>query len=183
MAPSSNEIPTMPLQVSMTAEKTVSRARVLASGPPLIISVTISATSMTVTATASTSDPNGSPTRCATTSAWWTAASTDAASSTATTTIQAAPMCLPQVKGNGSNARIGAQTVQWSSAARSRIGFTRAIIREADDFAGTEKRTRGNDDQSREELQQGNSADEIEVVVLALLERVRVGVVEAENAL
>ena len=38
--------------------------------------MTISATSITVTATASTSEPNGSPTRCATTSAWWTAAST-----------------------------------------------------------------------------------------------------------
>lgn len=69
IAPTSSEMPTMPLQVSMAAEKTVSRASVLASGPPMTMSVTISATSMTVTATASTRDPNGSPTRCATTSA------------------------------------------------------------------------------------------------------------------
>ena len=37
---------------------------------------TISATSITVTATAKTSVPNGSPVRCATTSAWYTAANT-----------------------------------------------------------------------------------------------------------
>lgn len=53
----------------MTAENTVSRARVAALSPPEVIRVTISATSMTVTATASTSEPSGSPTRCATTSA------------------------------------------------------------------------------------------------------------------
>ena len=37
---------------------------------------TMSAVSITVTASARTSVPNGSPTRCATTSAWWTAANT-----------------------------------------------------------------------------------------------------------
>ena len=37
---------------------------------------TISAVSITVTARARTSVPNGSPTRCATTSAWYTAANT-----------------------------------------------------------------------------------------------------------
>ena len=37
---------------------------------------TIRATSMIVTATARTSVPNGSPVRCATTSAWYTAAKT-----------------------------------------------------------------------------------------------------------
>jgi hypothetical protein len=36
----------------------------------------MSATSITVTATASTSVPNGSPVRCATTSAWCTAENT-----------------------------------------------------------------------------------------------------------
>ena len=59
----------MPLQLIITAAKTVSRASVEVPSPPETISVTISATSITVTATASTSDPNGSPTRWATTSA------------------------------------------------------------------------------------------------------------------
>ena len=43
---------------------------------------TISATSITVTARARMSVPNGSPTRCATTSAWYTAAKTVAISAT-----------------------------------------------------------------------------------------------------
>ena len=59
----------MPLHVIITAANTVSRAKVSVSPPPLIINVTIKATSITVTATASTSEPYGSPTRCATTSA------------------------------------------------------------------------------------------------------------------
>ena len=66
----------MPLQVIITAAKTVSRASEAALSPPDAISVTISATSMTVTASARISVPNGSPTRWATTSAWWTAAIT-----------------------------------------------------------------------------------------------------------
>lgn len=61
--------PTMPLQVIITAAKTVSLARVELLSPPSAISVTIRATSMIVTATASTSEPKGSPTRCAITSA------------------------------------------------------------------------------------------------------------------
>ena len=60
----------MPFTVIITAANTVSRARVAASSPPESMSVTIRATSITVTATARTSEPNGSPTRCATTSAW-----------------------------------------------------------------------------------------------------------------
>jgi hypothetical protein len=59
----------MPLQVIIAAAKTVSRASVETSSPPETMSVTISPTSMTVTATARMSEPNGSPTRCATTSA------------------------------------------------------------------------------------------------------------------
>ena len=53
----------------MTAANTVSRASVDADAPPESIRDTTSDTSITVTATASTRDPNGSPTRCATTSA------------------------------------------------------------------------------------------------------------------
>ena len=60
----------MPFALIITAANTVSRASVEVSLPePPTISVTIRATSMTVTATARTSEPNGSPTRCATTSA------------------------------------------------------------------------------------------------------------------
>ena len=69
-APIRIEIPTTPLQVIITAEKTVSRASVPVLSPPATIRVTISPTSITVTATASTSEPNGSPTRSAITSAW-----------------------------------------------------------------------------------------------------------------
>lgn len=61
--------PTMPLQVIMTAAKTVSLARVELLSPPSAISVTIRATSMIVTATARTREPKGSPTRWAMTSA------------------------------------------------------------------------------------------------------------------
>ena len=69
-APSRIDSPMIPLQVIMTAAKTVSRASVSVALSVDTISVTIRPTSITVTATASTSDPNGSPTRCATTSAW-----------------------------------------------------------------------------------------------------------------
>src|SRR4029453_5631831 len=65
-APMRRAIPTIPLQVIITAANTVSRANDAVPGPPEIISVTIRPTSMTVTATARTSDPNGSPTRWAT---------------------------------------------------------------------------------------------------------------------
>src|SRR6476646_9018254 len=85
-APRNNDRPTMPLQVIITAAKTVSRASDWVSLPPLIMRVTISATSMIVTATARTSEPNGSPTRWATTSAWCTAASTAPDSTNATST-------------------------------------------------------------------------------------------------
>src|SRR5262249_57116926 len=61
--PTTIDRPTIPLQVRMTAANTVSRARVSAPVVPALISVTISATSITVTATARTSDPYGSPTR------------------------------------------------------------------------------------------------------------------------
>ena len=69
MPPASRQIPTSPLQMIMTAANTVSRASD-ALPSTLTMTDTISATSITVTATARTSEPNGSPTRCATTSAW-----------------------------------------------------------------------------------------------------------------
>src|SRR6185369_5386808 len=56
----------------------VSRARTALSSPPASIIETINDVSITVTARASTRVPSGSPSLCATTSAWWTAASTAA---------------------------------------------------------------------------------------------------------
>ena len=50
---------------------------------------------MTVTATASTSEPNGSPTRCATTSAWCTAASTAPTRNTAISADTSDDGCRP----------------------------------------------------------------------------------------
>ena len=69
-AASTIETPTTPLQVIITAAKTVSRASVSVLSPPATIRVMIRPTSITVTATARTSEPYGSPTRSAITSAW-----------------------------------------------------------------------------------------------------------------
>src|SRR6476646_7614158 len=69
-------MPTIPLQTIITTANTVSRANAALSGPPPSITNTISDTSITVTATARTSVPNGSPTLCAIISAWNTAANT-----------------------------------------------------------------------------------------------------------
>ena len=83
-APTSSDSPTIPLQVIITAAKTVSRASVAVCGPPEAVMLRISPTSMIVTATARISEPYGSPTRCATTSAWCTATSTAPTRTTAT---------------------------------------------------------------------------------------------------
>ena len=116
----------MPLVVIMTAANTVSRASEAVSGPPEIIRVTIRPTSITVTATASTSDPNGSPTRWAITSAWCTAASTAAPSRIPTTATRAYGRSRPQVAASASTARTGAMTVQ-----RTRDRITRSSLRPA----------------------------------------------------
>ena len=63
------EMPTRPVHAIMKAANTVSRARLADSSGEDTISVRISETSITVTASARTSEPNGSPTRCAITSA------------------------------------------------------------------------------------------------------------------
>src|ERR1051326_7468340 len=72
----------MPLHTIITAEKTVSRASPAFSAGAARMTETISAVSITVTASARTSVPNGSPTRWATTSAWYTAANTLASRTT-----------------------------------------------------------------------------------------------------
>src|SRR5678816_2628762 len=69
-------MPTIPLHTIITTANTVSRANAALSGPPPSITNTISDTSITVTATARTSVPKGSPTLCAIISAWNTAANT-----------------------------------------------------------------------------------------------------------
>jgi hypothetical protein len=104
--------------VIITAANTVSRASVAVSGPPDTERVTISATSMTVTATASTSDPNGSPTRWATTSAWCTAASTAPARTSATATVSTVPRSRPQVAASTSSATTGRTVVHVSNGER-----------------------------------------------------------------
>src|SRR3954468_1108253 len=108
----SSDSPRIPLQVIMTAANTVSRASVDASSPPATISVTMRATSITVTATASTNEPNGSPTRCATISAWWTAASTAVPSNAATITSTTVPGFEPHVTAVRSTASTGTTVVQ-----------------------------------------------------------------------
>ena len=75
----------------MIAENIVSRGSADLSLPPASIIETISATSITVTATARTSVPNGSPTRCATTSAWCTEASTEPHSAGTAAAMKIAP--------------------------------------------------------------------------------------------
>ena len=111
-APISSDRPTIPLTVIISAAKTVSLARVEVSLSPDTIKVTISATSMTVTATASTNEPNGSPTRCATTSAWWTAASTAPTRNTAITAAATDPGCRPHESASTSTPTAGAHQVQ-----------------------------------------------------------------------
>jgi len=82
----------MKLRMIMIAANTVSRASAATSPDPDSISETISDTSITVTATASTNVPKGSPTRCATTSAWWTAATTEPIRITAAIAVPIAPI-------------------------------------------------------------------------------------------
>jgi hypothetical protein len=69
-APSSTLVPTTPFAMIMTVAYIVSRGSAALAAPLPIISITISDDSITVTASASASVPNGSPTRCAITSAW-----------------------------------------------------------------------------------------------------------------
>lgn len=109
----------MPLQVIITAANTVSRASADVLGPPSTISVTMRATSMTVTATARTSEPNGSPTRWAMTSAWCTAARTAPARQSATTATANAGSSRPQLKTSASAATTGTTTVHRVASDRT----------------------------------------------------------------
>jgi len=107
----------MPLSTIMRVAKTVSRART--SLPALAASIMemISATSITVTATASTIEPNGSPSRWAMISAWCTEANTAAtrraaaARSTTTDDDGASPVHVPsrrrQAATGAAHAQIG----------------------------------------------------------------------------
>jgi hypothetical protein len=81
----------MPLHTIMTAAKTVSRANAAFSAGAAIMTETINAVSIAVTARARTSVPNGSPMRCATTSAWYTAANTVASKTIPATAAMSPP--------------------------------------------------------------------------------------------
>ena len=102
----------------IAAAKTVSRARVAVSGPPDTIRVTMRATSMIVTATARTSEPKGSPTRWATTSAWCTAARTAPARTSATMAASTSGGFRPHVAASTTSATTGRAVVQESSTER-----------------------------------------------------------------
>src|SRR5262245_26749083 len=80
-------MPTMPLHTIVTAANTVPRASPALAAAESPITETRSDSSMTVTATARTSGPNGSPMRCATTSAWYTAANTVAITTAPATAV------------------------------------------------------------------------------------------------
>ena len=74
--------------------------------------VRIRASSITVTAAASTNDPNGSPTRCATTSAWCTAANTPPMRNAASTTASTGPGVKPNVTSQRDKGQRRRQPVQ-----------------------------------------------------------------------
>ena len=82
------------------------------------MSVTIRPTSITVTATASRSEPNGSPTRWATTSAWCTAASTAAPRINAIPASTTPGGLEPHVTASASKASGGTTSVQRSDFRR-----------------------------------------------------------------
>src|SRR5215813_7288079 len=109
--PASKHTPTTPLQMIITVAYTVSRANAVAAGPAERIIETIRDTSMIVTASASTSVPKGSPTRCAMTSAWCTAARTEASSAAAATESKSHPDELP-LKARMTQAPMGTATLQ-----------------------------------------------------------------------
>ena len=76
---------------------------------------------MMVTATASTSDPNGSPTLAATTSAWLTAASTAPPITIATRTAAIGPISSPQVIASVTRASSGTNVAQEVQGTRFTI--------------------------------------------------------------
>src|SRR5262245_54460180 len=100
----------------ITAAYTESRASAAFSAPPASIIETTSATSITVTATASTSVPKGSPTRWATTSAWCTAAITAPISAGTHSAASSAPI------GSAKAAASSAAAAAGTSRAQSGIG-------------------------------------------------------------
>ena len=133
----------MPLQVIIAAANTVSRASVDVSEGSETISVTIRPTSITVTATARTSEPNGSPTRCATTSAWWTAASTARRPwKRPTTTSTGVGGLLPQVTTSSASASSGTTRVQRRGHATRGRAMSRTTTRAGREGAVRERKSR-----------------------------------------
>jgi len=95
----------MPLHTIITAANTVSRASPAFSAGAAIMTETIRAVSITVTASARTSVPKGSPTRCAITSAWYTAENTapNSTSAAAAAMNPAGPRTKPMNKTSQAN--------------------------------------------------------------------------------
>lgn len=116
-----SERPTMPFVVIIAAANTVSRARVSLPAPPPAMIVRMRPTSMTVTATARMSEPNGSPTLWATTSAWWTEASTAPARRTTAAVIEmGSSRPSPSAATSSASAAIGTIVVQRVQSLRGR---------------------------------------------------------------
>src|SRR6185436_14536990 len=82
------------------------------SSPPAIIIERMSAVSIAVTARARTSVPRGSPTRCATTSAWWTAAMTAPTRAAPHSTASTAPTPATAAAASRASAARGTSQVQ-----------------------------------------------------------------------
>jgi hypothetical protein len=99
-----------PFSMIMTVAYMVSRARAALLAPPASMTDTISDDSMAVTASARTSVPKGSPTRCATISAWCTAATTAAARRSPHTRPSATPTGRLSAARSAATASSGATT-------------------------------------------------------------------------
>src|SRR5215831_10670969 len=97
----------MPLHTIMTAANTVSRASPAFCPGAATMTETIRATSITVTAMARISVPNGSPVRCATTSAWYTAANTVAIRITPAAAAERPPVPITGVSNRTAQANTG----------------------------------------------------------------------------
>lgn len=113
-------MPITPLHTIMIAANTESRAKVSEPGPSRAISVTISDTSMMVTASASTKVPYGSPTRRAIASAWATDTNTNTTCNATSTALTSTDGVLPHVRPTAASPTSGA-TNEPASSVRWRV--------------------------------------------------------------
>ena len=97
------------------------------SSPPAIIIERMSAVSIAVTAKASTSVPRGSPTRCATTSAWCTAAMTVATRATPHSTASNVPTPAACAATSKASDNTGMSQVQSGMIVRPGAGRVQGV--------------------------------------------------------